>query len=107
MNQSLINVLNHTSSPKVLQAAKFLLDNRRKRVFVEFVKKDGTLRRMVFVPDHEYNETFGIPTTNVGRRIVASKCSVDMITVQEITELGSSVQPRTVNLKTVVRYGLA
>lgn len=107
MNQSLINVLNNTSSVKVLQVAKFLLDNRRRRVAVMFAKKDGTLRRMVFVPDHEYNETFGIPTTNIGRRIVASKCSADMITVQEITEIGTSVQPRTVNLRTVVKYELA
>ena len=103
MNTSIINVLNNTSNLKVLEVAKFLLDNRNRKVEVSFLKKDGTVRVMRFVPDSEYNHTFGIKTTQVGRRIVESKCSADMITVQEILEAGR-VQPRTVNLNTVLSY---
>jgi len=106
MNTSLINVLNNTSSVKVLNVAKFLFDNRNRRVSVTFLKADGTPRQMVFVPDGEYNRTFGIKTTEVGRKIVSSKTANDMITVQEILEAGR-VQPRTVNLRTVVSYELA
>lgn len=106
MNQSIINVANRTSNLKVLAIAKFLLDNRNRRVSVTFTKKDGTLRRMTFVPDVEFNQTFGIPSTNLGRKIVASKCREDMITVQEILDIGT-VQPRTVNLRTVVDYRVA
>ena len=106
MNQSIINVANHTSNLKVLAVAKFLLDNRRRRVRVSFLKKDGSVRTMTFVPDCEFNETFGINTTNFGRKIVASKCRGDMITVQEILDIGT-VQPRTVNLRTVIDYRVA
>ena len=106
MNASLINVANRTTSPKVAQVVQFLMENRHRRVAITFTKKDGSLRRMVFVPDNEYNETFGVSTTNLGRHIVASKCAVDQITVQEIIGIGE-VQPRTVNLRTVVDYRLA
>lgn len=110
MNQSLINVANHTSNLKVLEVAKFLLDNRNRRVRVTFIKADGkTPRTMTFVPDREWNETTGRATTNVGRHMVACKCKVDQITVQEIVEDGATVtvQPRTINLRTVIGYGLA
>lgn len=101
MNQSLINVANRSADPKVLEVADFLLRNQNRRVRLSFTKKDGSLRSIVFVPGREYNETFGLPTTNVGRRIVASKCASDMITVQEIIGEGE-VQPRTINLRTVI-----
>ena len=101
MNQSLINVANHSVNTKVLEIANILLRNQNRRVRLTFEKKDGTLRTIVFVPGREYNETFGLPTTNVGRRIVASKCAADMMTVQEIVSVGE-VQPRTINLRSVV-----
>lgn len=101
MNQSLINVARNSVNPKVLEIADILIRNQNRRVRLTFIKDDGKPRSIIFVPAREYNETFGLPTTNVGRRIVASKCAADMITVQEITEIGK-VQPRTVNLATVV-----
>lgn len=100
MNQSLINVANRSTDAKVLGIANFLLRNQNRRVRLTFRKKDGSLRSIVFVPGREYNETFGLRTTNIGRRIVASKCAADMITVQEIIGEGE-VQPRTINLRTV------
>ena len=102
MNQSLINVANCSTDAKVLEIANFLLRNQNRRVRLTFRKKDGLLRSIVFVPGREYNQTFGLRTTNIGRRIVASKCAADMITIQEIIGEGE-VQPRTIHLRTVER----
>ena len=106
MNQSLISVANRSTDAKVLEIANFLLKNQNRRVRLIFRKKDESFRSIMFVPGREYNETFGLRTTNIGRRIVASKCHSDMITIQEIIGEGE-VQPRTVNLRTVVDYRLA
>ena len=111
MNQSLIHVANHTSNLKVLEVAKFLLDNRSRRVSVTFIKADKvTPRTMVFVPDCEWNETTGRATTTRGRAMVAAKGDLNMITVQEIVSEGDGnihLQPRTCNLATVIDYHLA
>ena len=103
MNSSIVSVLNNTTNLKVLEIAKFLVENRNSRVELTFLKKDGSTRKLQFVPDSEYNRTFGIKSCPVGRKIVSTKVDKDMITVQEIVDFGT-VQPRTVNLRTVLSY---
>lgn len=106
MNRSLFHVLENTTSPAVFRVAEFLMQNRNRKVSITFLKKDGLPRSMQLVPNFEYNSTFGIRSTDVGRKIVASKSDNDMITVQEILEDGH-VQPRTVNLAKVIEYHVA
>lgn len=109
MNRSILSVYENTNSCKVKFLADIIIRNRGKRFFATFVKKDGTVRKMVFVPRNEYNRMMGIESTNGGRKMVASKCAQDMITVVEFLNVDSLevVQPRTINLRRVIELKVA
>jgi hypothetical protein len=51
----------------------------------------------------------GVESTNGGRKMVASKCAQDMITVVEFLNVDSLevVQPRTINLRRVIELRVA
>jgi uncharacterized protein YrrD len=109
MNKSILSVYENTSDSKVMFLADVIIRNRGKRFLAIFVKKDGTVREMEFVPRNEYNRIMGVKTTDSGRNMVAAKCAQDMITVVEFMNVDSLevIQPRTINLRKVIELRVA
>jgi len=106
MNTTIISINDNTINQKVRDLTERLISWRGKRVRVEFVKKDGSNRKMVIIPRNAWNEMNGLESTQSGRKMVATKCDRNMATVTEILEEGK-FQPRTLNLATVTVMELA
>lgn len=105
MNKSIETVSLTSNSDRVRELTRQLYANAGKRVRVTFTKKDGSVRVMDCLPKPQYNDTLGISTTQVGRRMVASKAKKGMITVCEVVDNpsgGVTMQPRTINLNRVI-----
>jgi hypothetical protein len=100
MNKSVTTVALTTSDERVRDLTRQLYACAGKRVRVTFIKKNGDTRVMDCVPRVQYNATMGILSTPQGKSMVATKAHRDMITVAEI--VGNTLQPRTINLRTVV-----
>jgi len=109
MNQSIMTSDETTTDAKVREYTDLLICNRGKRFVATFIKQNGDVRSMTFVPRNEYNKLIGIGTTHIGRKIVRSKAMKDMITVVEILSIGCHevIQPRTINLRTIIDLKVA
>lgn len=101
MNLSITEVSKSTTDERIKELTRQLFVNANRRVRVKFIKKNGELRTMEFVPRNQYNAVLGNESTAMGRSIVAAKVRYGMITVCEIVG-GVELRPRTVNLATVV-----
>ena len=101
MNSTIRNINDFTSDMKVRELTKTLIANKGKLFKAVFEKKDGTMRTMVFTTAVNWNTLNGIETTEIGKRMVATKCARDMATVCEKTEEGR-FQPRTLPLARVI-----
>ena len=113
MNRSILYVDEHTREARVRYFTDMLIRNRNKKFVATFVKKDGSIRSMTFVPRTEYNKLIGKETTAWGREMVKSKARLNMITVTELYVpdgvIGSHecFRPRTINLNTILDLRLA
>ena len=101
MNMSIQTVTFNTTDERVRELCRQLYNLRNRKVRITFRKKNGDVRVMDCVPRNEFNEVMGLETTPVGRRVVNTKALRDMIVVTEILA-GRELQPRTVNLRTVI-----
>ena len=106
MNRSIISVNHLTHDEKVRAATAWLIAHRNRMCIAEFVKKDGSVRTMKFLPRNEYNHMLGIVTTEFGRSIVRTKVCRDMIVVAEVCD-DNRIQARTINLRTLNSLRLA
>ena len=106
MNRSIISVNHLTNDEKVRTATAWLIAHRNRMCIEEFVKKDGNVRTMKFLPRNEYNHMLGIVTTEFGRSIVRTKVRRDMIVVAEVCD-DNRIQARTINLRTLNSLRLA
>lgn len=100
MNRSILSVHDLTDNEKVRAATAWLIAHRDRMCVAEFTKKDGSQRTLRFLPRNEYNHLLGIPTTDIGRKIVNTKVHRDMIVVTEVCE-DNRIQARTINLRTL------
>lgn len=84
-----------------------------RRFVATFVKKDGSIRTIVFSPKFEYNEMIGKETTDIGRQIVETKCRRNMINIVEFYRPDDMIdgpecfRPRTINLNTILDLRIA
>lgn len=107
MNQSIIATWKSEDREVSFNAEK-LLARAFSDVRVTFRKKDGSIRVMVVRPRREWNaDVAHKETTEVGRRIVASKVAKGMVTVVEVcppdeTHVEERLQPRTINLAAII-----
>ena len=110
-NKTIMTADKSADNQKVKKIIQFLIDHRNEKVLVTFVKKDKTERKIVFVPNNEYNKITGKSSTRKGNAI--SKARNGMITVVEnitVTDENGNphegLQCRTVNLNTVLDYSI-
>lgn len=110
-NKTIMTAQKSADNQKVKKITQFLIEHRNEKVLVTFVKKDKTERKIVFVPNNEYNKITGKPNTRKGNAI--SKARNGMITVVEnimVTDENGvqheGFQCRTVNLNTVLNYSV-
>lgn len=107
MNRTLIATWKSENESVSLNAEK-LLARAFSRVRVTFRKKDGSIRVMVVQPRQEWNADFAHKeSTEVGRKIVASKVAKGMVTVVEVcppdeTHAEEHFRPRTINLAAII-----
>ena len=107
MNRSLI-ALWKFKNRNIADEAEKLLACSFSKVHVKFIKKDGSLRDMIIIPRHEWNEDIAHKeSTEVGRKIVASKVAKGMATVVEVCPPDEShaeewTRPRTINLAKII-----
>ena len=101
MNSTINSVHDNTMNLKVRSYTKTIIANMGKMMRCEFVKKDGSVREMYFIPRNAWNEQNGIETTVQGRAMIETKCGKNMITVCEFLGDGK-FQPRTINLEKVL-----
>ena len=104
MNKSIETVALNTDNERIRALTQTLYAYAGKRVRVTFVKKNGETRTMVCVPKNQYNALLGITSTQQGKAMVATKAHRDMVTVAEVVDTadGAKLQPRTINLRTVI-----
>ena len=107
MNQSITKVAELTSDVDVFKEVQSLIANRNRRCRAKFLKQDGTIREMTFVPHNSWLKTMGLGApTEQGKKMVNTKCHRGMVTVVEVFtgDLGCQhcVRPRTINLATLV-----
>ena len=108
MNRTLISTWK-SENKEISFNAEQLLARSFSRVRVTFIKKDGSERVMVVRPRTEWNaDVAHKESTEVGRKIVASKVAKGMVTVVEIcpadeTHAEEFTRPRTINLASIVK----
>lgn len=107
MNRSII-ALWEFENRNIADVAEKLLARSFSKVHIKFVKKDGSLRDMTIIPRREWNaDIIHKETTEVGRKIVASKVAKGMATVVEVCPPDEShteewTRPRTINLAKII-----
>ena len=104
LNTSIKTIRDNTPIAKVATFAKRLASLANQRVRVQFTKKNGDLRTMVCIPRNDYNKVMCIPTTERGRKMVATKARRNMATVTEV--VGDILRPRTINLVTIKKIDI-
>ena len=113
INESILRVDEITSKDKIRHYTNVLIRNPHRRFVATFVKKDGSIRTIVFSPKFEYNEMIGKETTDIGRQIVETKCRRNMINIVEFYRPDDMIngpecfRPRTINLNTILDLRIA
>lgn len=113
VNESILRVDEITSKDKVRFYTNVLIRNPHRRFVATFVKKDNSIRTIVFSPRHEYNDLIGKETTEIGRQIVETKCRRNMINIVEFYRPDDMIdgpecfRPRTINLNTILDLRIA
>ena len=113
INESILRVDEITAKDKVRFYTNVLIRNPHRRFVATFVKKDGSIRTIVFSPKFEYNEMIGKETTDIGRQIVETKCRRNMINIVEFYRPDDMIdgpecfRPRTINLNTILDLRIA
>lgn len=113
INESILRVDEITSKDKIRYYTNILIRNPHRRFVATFVKKDNSIRTIVFSPRHEYNDLIGKETTDIGRQIVETKCRRNMINIVEFYHPDDMIdgpecfRPRTINLNTILDLRIA
>ena len=105
VNQSIETVMDETTIKRVRELTQYLFFHSGERLFAQFVKKNGEVRPMVFVPKAQWNRDHGIVSTEEGKKMVEEKALRNMITVTEIKRNDDGTfteQCRTLNLAKVI-----